>query len=171
MSNSRRGAIYDGHMARLFGRAVEQVPATPDLRLSTVVSRILSLVPESALIIAPGEKVLLASASARALGIVRDEKLVGEELVALVRHARKGFELVESRVEFKRGRLSSGTFELFDPEKHLLMKDEKEILDWVATVHPETTFCKKKCICGDSADLPYCDNTHKEVNKLKYKDN
>lgn len=112
MSNSRRRAIYDGHMARLFGRAVEQVPATPDLRLSAVVSRILTLVPESALIIAPGEKVLLASASARALGVVRDEKLVGEELVALVRHARKGYELVESRVEFKRGRLSSGTFEL-----------------------------------------------------------
>ena len=60
-----------------------------------------------------------------------------------------------------------GTFELFDPKKHLLMKDEKEILDWVATVYPETTFCKKKCICGDSADFPYCDNTHKIVNKRK----
>ena len=99
-------------MARLFGRAVEQAPAAPDLRLSAVVSRILSLVSESSLIIAPGEKVLLASDSARALGIVRDEKLVGEELAAMVRHARKGFELVESRVEFKRGRLGTGTFEL-----------------------------------------------------------
>jgi len=99
-------------MARWFGKAVEQVQETPDLRLSAVVSRILSLVAESSLIVAPGEKVLLASTSARALGIVRDEKLVGEELVALVRHARKDFELVESRVEFKRGRRSTGTFEL-----------------------------------------------------------
>ena len=98
-------------MARWFGRN-EQVPAPPDLRLSAVVSRILSLLSESSLIVAPGERVLLASTSARALGIVRDERLVGEELVALVRHARKGFELVESRVEFKRGRLSAGTFEL-----------------------------------------------------------
>jgi CDGSH-type Zn-finger protein len=60
-----------------------------------------------------------------------------------------------------------GTFELFNPEKHLNMTDEKEIIKWVKNVYPETTFCKKKCICGDSADFPYCDNTHKIVNKRK----
>ena len=60
-----------------------------------------------------------------------------------------------------------GTFELFNPDKHPHIKDSKEILDWVATVYPETTFCKKKCICGQSADLPYCDNTHKIINKRK----
>jgi hypothetical protein len=60
-----------------------------------------------------------------------------------------------------------GTFELFNPDKHPHMKDAAEILDWVATVYPETTFCKKKCICGQSADLPYCDNTHKIINKRK----
>jgi CDGSH-type Zn-finger protein len=47
------------------------------------------------------------------------------------------------------------------------MKDEEEIMNWVKTVYPETTFCKKKCICGNSADLPYCDNTHKIINKRK----
>lgn len=62
-----------------------------------------------------------------------------------------------------------GTYELFDPAKHPFMTDPKEIINWNNTVYPETTFCKKKCICGDSADFPYCDNTHKEVNKLKYK--
>jgi hypothetical protein len=62
-----------------------------------------------------------------------------------------------------------GTYELFDPSKHPFMTDPKEIINWNNTVYPETTFCKKKCICGDSADFPYCDNTHKEVNKLKYK--
>lgn len=60
-----------------------------------------------------------------------------------------------------------GTFELFNPEKHPFMKNEEEILDWVQTVHPETTFCKKKCICGQSKDFPYCDNTHKIINKMK----
>jgi CDGSH-type Zn-finger protein len=60
-----------------------------------------------------------------------------------------------------------GTFELFDPNKHPYMKDEEEIMNWVKTVYPETTFCKKKCICGNSADLPYCDNTHKIINKRK----
>ena len=62
-----------------------------------------------------------------------------------------------------------GTYELFNPEKHPFMTDRKEILKWNETVYPETTFCKKKCICGESADFPYCDNTHKEINKLKYK--
>ena len=99
-------------MARWFGKSIEETPVDPDLRLSTVVSRILGLVSESAIVVAPGERVLLASNSARELGVVREERLIGEELVALVRHARKGYELVESRVEFKRGRLGSGTFEL-----------------------------------------------------------
>jgi hypothetical protein len=60
-----------------------------------------------------------------------------------------------------------GTFELFNPDKHPYMSDPKEIVEWNQTVYPETTFCKKKCICGDSADFPYCDNTHKVVNKRK----
>lgn len=60
-----------------------------------------------------------------------------------------------------------GTYELFNPDKHPHMTDEKEIINWVQTVYPETTFCKKKCICGQSADLPYCDNTHKIINKKK----
>lgn len=63
-----------------------------------------------------------------------------------------------------------GTFELFDPNKHPYMEGEEEILDWVRTVHPETTFCKKKCICGQSGDLPYCDNTHKIINKRKFEE-
>jgi hypothetical protein len=62
-----------------------------------------------------------------------------------------------------------GTYELFNPDKHPLMTDPDEIKLWNNTVYPETTFCKKKCICGNSADMPYCDNTHKIVNKLKYK--
>ncbi|CAB4670521.1 unannotated protein [freshwater metagenome] len=99
-------------MARWFGKSIAETPVDPDLRLSSMVSRILGLVSESAIVVAPGERVLLASNSARDLGVVRDERLAGEELIALVRHARKGYELVESRVEFKRGRLSSGTFEL-----------------------------------------------------------
>jgi len=57
-----------------------------------------------------------------------------------------------------------GTYELFNPDKHPHMTDEKEIISWVQTVYPETTFCKKKCICGQSADFPYCDNTHKIIN-------
>ena len=60
-----------------------------------------------------------------------------------------------------------GTFELFDPNKHPHIKDKEEVLNWVKTVYPETTFCKKKCICGESADYPYCDNTHKIINKRK----
>lgn len=62
-----------------------------------------------------------------------------------------------------------GTYELFDPSKHPFMTDPQEIINWNNTVYPETTFCKKKCVCGESADFPYCDNTHKIVNKLKYK--
>ena len=58
-----------------------------------------------------------------------------------------------------------GTYELFNPEKHPLMTDPNEIKLWNNTVYPETTFCKKKCICGQSADLPYCDNTHKIINR------
>ena len=64
-----------------------------------------------------------------------------------------------------------GTFELFNPEKHPFIKNESEIIKWVNNVYPETTFCKKKCICGQSKDFPYCDNTHKEINKKALTDN
>lgn len=60
-----------------------------------------------------------------------------------------------------------GTFELFNPDKHPFITDTKEILAWNENVYPETTFCKKKCVCGQSADFPYCDNTHKIINKRK----
>ena len=60
-----------------------------------------------------------------------------------------------------------GTFELFNPEKHPYITDPDKIIEWNGTVYPETTFCKKKCICGESEDFPYCDNTHRKIKKQK----
>lgn len=58
-----------------------------------------------------------------------------------------------------------GTFELFDPEQVGKLTKTSDIIKWVETVYPERTFCTKKCICGQSKEYPYCDNTHKDINK------
>lgn len=59
-----------------------------------------------------GDRLLFVSESARALGFVKQERLFGEEMLSLVRQARRGNETLEASIEMPRGPLGSGRREL-----------------------------------------------------------
>lgn len=63
-------------------------------------------------IVGNGDRLLFASDSARALGFVRQERLFGDELLSLVRQARRGVEVLEASIEIPRGPVGSGRRDL-----------------------------------------------------------
>lgn len=59
-----------------------------------------------------GDRLLFASESARAMGFVRQDRLLGEEMLSLVRQARRGNETLEASIEMPRGPLGPGRRDL-----------------------------------------------------------
>lgn len=72
----------------------------------------LSALDVATAVVGYGDRLLFASESARALGFVKRERLVGEELLSLVRQARRGAEVLEASIELPRGPLGTGRRDL-----------------------------------------------------------
>jgi len=95
-----------------FEKRTEAASASPDLQLPQILTRLFSVISESALLVAPGERVLFASAEIGRLAVVKEGRVIGQPVIELIRQARKVDQVVESRLEFKRGRIGSATQEL-----------------------------------------------------------
>jgi two-component system sensor histidine kinase SenX3 len=68
---------------------------------------VLSVLRSSAVVMGPENQVLQASAPAHVLGIVRGNRLVVEELLAMVRQVRRDGEIRQQDLEIVRGRLGA----------------------------------------------------------------
>jgi len=75
----------------------------PEERLHTElppgIASVLAVLPSSAVVIDSGDRVLRASSAARAFGLVRGDRLVISDLLALARQVRKDGEIRESEIE------------------------------------------------------------------------
>jgi len=72
----------------------------------------LSAIEMASAVVGFGDRLLFASDSLRAMGIVRAERLLGEELLSLVRQARRGNEVLEASIALPRGPLGAGRRDL-----------------------------------------------------------
>ncbi|TXL62247.1 two-component sensor histidine kinase [Aeromicrobium terrae] len=78
------------------GATVEPAPAVP-----AGAEAVLSVLSSSAVIVDPSDTVLQASAPAVAMGIVRDDRLVPDELMDLVRQVRRDGQVREAEVSLQ----------------------------------------------------------------------
>ena len=76
------------------------------------VQAILDILDIATVVLAPGEVPVYFSQSAVALGIIRDEKIVGDELLALIRTVRKSGRSQVGEIEIPRGPIGEGTRKL-----------------------------------------------------------
>ena len=67
--------------------------------LPSGIASVLAVLPSSAVVIDSGDRVLRASSAARAFGLVRGDRLVIADLLALARQVRKDGEIRESEIE------------------------------------------------------------------------
>ena len=79
----------------------------PELLPQTLLKTLQSLESES-LIIVPGEKILFQSPGISSFAIVKDERITSEDLMALIRVARRTNETHRSRIEIARGPIGAG---------------------------------------------------------------
>ena len=79
----------------------------PDLLIKTLES----LEVES-LVVIPGESILFQSAGISNFGVVRDERIVSEDLLALIRVVRRSGETHRGTLELARGPIGAGKREL-----------------------------------------------------------
>jgi two-component system sensor histidine kinase SenX3 len=79
----------------------------PDILIKT-----LNSLEAESLILIPGEKILFQSKEIANLGVIKDDRLVTEDLMALIRVARRTNQTHRSAVEIARGPIGSGKREL-----------------------------------------------------------
>ena len=79
----------------------------PELLPQVLLKTLQSLESES-LIIVPGEKILFQSPGISSFAIVKDERITSEDLMALIRVARRTNETHRSRIEIARGPIGAG---------------------------------------------------------------
>lgn len=91
-------------------RAQRKVPIAPAPVVPPGVATVLSVLRSSAVVMGPEDEVLQASAPAHALGIVRGERLVVAELLALVRAVRRDGEIRQQDLQIVRGRLGASQY-------------------------------------------------------------
>jgi two-component system sensor histidine kinase SenX3 len=77
----------------------DQDPEPVDDMLSPGVASVLAVLPSSAVVLDPDDRVLRASSAARAFGLVRGDSLMAAELLALARKVRRDGEIRESEIE------------------------------------------------------------------------
>jgi two-component system sensor histidine kinase SenX3 len=99
-------------VARRWKRQVQDAEVAPSGELPTALVDSLSALDVASVVVGFGDRLLFASESARALGIVRQERLFGEELLSLVRQARRGNEVLEASIELPRGPRGAGRRDL-----------------------------------------------------------
>jgi two-component system, OmpR family, sensor histidine kinase SenX3 len=86
----------------LKAQADPAAPREPD-RLPLGVASVLSVLSSSAVVLDGEDRVLQASAAARSFGLVRDDELVVQELVALARQVRRDGEIREGELDVSSG--------------------------------------------------------------------
>ena len=79
----------------------------PELLPQVLLKTLQSLESES-LIVVPGEKILFQSPGISSFAIVKDERITSEDLMALIRVARRTNESHRSRIEIARGPIGAG---------------------------------------------------------------
>ena len=82
---------------------LEAVEVLPQVLLKTLQS-----LESESLIIVPGEKILFQSPGITNFAIVKDERIISEDLMALIRVARRTNETHRSRIEIARGPIGAG---------------------------------------------------------------
>lgn len=95
-------------MARAFKRNRSE-NASAGKFVSAEMQALLNSLDIATVVLAPGEVPLYFSPSAAVLGVIRDEKLVNEELVALARTVRRTGKTQEGAIEIPRGPIGEGT--------------------------------------------------------------
>jgi two-component system sensor histidine kinase SenX3 len=93
-------------------RQVQDAVVAPLNELPPALIDSLSALDVATAVVGFGDRLLFASESARAMGIVRQERLFGEELLSLVRQARRGNQVLEAAIELPRGPLGAGRRDL-----------------------------------------------------------
>ena len=88
-------------------RAAE--PAAPEPLVPPGVAAVLQVLRSSAVLLDPSDAVVKASPAAHALGLVRGQRLVSEELVANARQVRRDGEIRQLELEIPRGPLGGDT--------------------------------------------------------------
>ena len=101
--------LYDGAM---FGRRTARESATSLASLPPGIVDLLEVVDAEYLLLAPGELVVRASDASSTLGMVRDGKLVSDEILNIVRACRRSQIAQEATIELPRGPIGEGTHNL-----------------------------------------------------------
>ena len=103
------GNLYDGAM---FGRRTARESANSLASLPTGIVDLLEVVDAEYLLLAPGELVIRASDASSTLGMVRDGKLISDEILNIVRACRRSQIAQEATIELPRGPIGEGTHNL-----------------------------------------------------------
>lgn len=96
----------------MFGRRISRVKVLPEFSLPPGIIELLNIVDAEYLILSPGENIVRASDGSTTLGIARDGKLVGDEILNLVRACRRSQIAQEDTIELPRGPIGEGTHDL-----------------------------------------------------------
>jgi len=101
--------LYDGVM---FGRRSPRESGNGSAQIPAGIVDLLEVVDAEYLLLAPGEIVLRASEASSTLGMVRDGKLVSNEILNIVRACRRSQISQEATIELPRGPIGEGTHNL-----------------------------------------------------------
>ena len=96
----------------MFGRRTARESANSLASLPTGIVDLLEVVDAEYLLLAPGELVVRASDASSTLGMVRDGKLVSDEILNIVRACRRSQIAQEATIELPRGPIGEGTHNL-----------------------------------------------------------
>lgn len=81
-------------------------------QLPELLVRALGTLEVESLVVIPGEKVLYQSPDIAGFGLIKDDRVIGEELLALIRVVRRTKELHRGTLELARGPIGTGKREL-----------------------------------------------------------
>jgi two-component system sensor histidine kinase SenX3 len=101
--------LYDGVM---FGRRSSRESENGSAQIPAGIVDLLEVVDAEYLLLAPGEIVLRASDASSTLGLVRDGKLISNEILNIVRACRRSQISQEATIELPRGPIGEGTHNL-----------------------------------------------------------
>ena len=96
----------------MFGRRSTRENATGSTQIPAGIVDLLEVVDAEYLLLAPGEMVVRASDASTTLGLVRDGKLVSNEILNIVRACRRSQISQEDTIELPRGPIGEGTHNL-----------------------------------------------------------
>ena len=91
--------------------------------VTSQVQELLDVLDIASVVLAPGEVPIYFSQNAVTLGVIRDEKLVGDELLALIRTVRRSGKSQSGEIEIPRGPIGEGTRKLSVDVNYLQNRD------------------------------------------------